>query len=154
MKLSDAIVLGSTGVKLDPKNWLNIDPLGNKCGCLIGMGLFAKLGDNAYMELSGTAPKAILQEWPWLGDYRDVPDASDLPSAIKSERAIEIVSALARRLALGRVSFEEAVEWIRQNEPKEEEVNGGSKDTSCTGHESPPIVRCGDPEGVGVITRE
>lgn len=66
MKLSDAIMLGITRWRLEPRAWICADG-----GCLLGIGLLAtgwKQDKDAAREVV-----AIEQTWPWLTQRFKVP---------------------------------------------------------------------------------
>lgn len=145
-KLSDAIVLGSTYVKLDPNNWLWRD---KTCGCLIGMGL-AEVTQGQYLgTLQGSRPMRILEEWPWLQDIRIYPSDSGMEMA-----AIDIISIMATKVFHGTMKFEDVIQWIRENEPKEEEVNGEGSGSTGTGDVPATVVGSSNQEGVELPTGE
>jgi hypothetical protein len=104
MKLSEAMMLGYTMVKFDPRVYLI-----EGCGCLSGAAL-AATGKEFGM------PDHILAEWPWLDVEFDHPLAAGMRS-----KALHIIDALAFAVERGEWTIEQAADWIRQNEPAEPE---------------------------------
>jgi hypothetical protein len=126
MKLSDAMVLGSTQVKFDPTVWLD-----NRCGCLIGMALYA-IGYDV-----GSSIEAM-EEWPWLLEWRDGPfedDGVDLRFPMGRPPCF-IFSEMANRIAGGVMTFQQAVDWVKANEPEEAVAREDSLTAEETLHEA------------------
>lgn len=105
MKLSEAIMLGRNLIGLDSFTWY--DREANR-GCLLGMGM-AALGR---VEQSGNTE--MLERWPWLSQA--VRGSENGPFQVDG---LSWVSGLARRVENGQISFEQAVDCIRQVEPDE-----------------------------------
>ncbi len=129
MKLSEAVLLGSTNLRLEPKVWQS--PV---CACLIGMGLSA-MGREPREDQAGTRNDAIAM-LPWLADGFAIPSilagnhlvgyftrisvwGVNKPGQLS---AWQIISALAYEVKDGIITLEQAIDWIRENEPQEPEV--------------------------------
>jgi hypothetical protein len=130
MLLSDAIMLGSTQTRLDSSIWYSKE---NQCGCLIGMGLFGS-GATKYVDDMEMDTELVIRTFPWLGENRfEMPEqvrtfkvkhGFTIPcvgfgSGFQEGSAIEIISGMARMIKCGLWTLEQAVDWIRQNEPAE-----------------------------------
>jgi hypothetical protein len=137
MKLSEAIMLGSTQLRFEPKYWMCEDG-----GCLLGLGGYA-LG----VRYEADYNKRILDEhvdeigqitaiWPWINDKFEIPKfLKDLPPYDDTHPfgyvtqncqspyfAKGIISIMAVQIKLGNMTLEQAVDWIRENEPQEAEI--------------------------------
>lgn len=99
MKFSEAIMLGSTVIKLNPYRWLMCGK-----GCLCGMAYFAATGNKEgdYAE--------IIAMWPWL--------SNDVKYKGQQESYISAVSRLAHDVDDREITLEQAVDWVRKHEPK------------------------------------
>jgi hypothetical protein len=114
MKLSDAIILGSTTVKLDASQWLTYDHGKELCkGCLLGAAFHAASG-----EFDASADD-IVREWPWLARRAAVPSPFFVGDGSWAS-IIDIISSMATEVGKKRMTFEQAIEWIRSVEPAEE----------------------------------
>lgn len=111
MKLSDAILLGSTVLKLNSSIYLSVD-----CGCLIGMG--AKALGKAARELFDGKGDFNFQEYPWLLDKVQGPPGLGFYSRTPHP-AFAIIGEMARCIEDGSYTMERAVDWIRSVEPQE-----------------------------------
>ncbi len=111
MRLSEAIVLGSTQTKLDPHDW--------DC-CLIGMGFHALAGLEADIHCSpnNDHPLEAIVRWPWLENRMTAPVLLGWPDGHIAS-ACSIISSLAVRVGRRNITFEQAVDWIRSVEPEE-----------------------------------
>lgn len=109
MKLSDAVMLGFGMIKFDPNVYLE-----DGCGCFIGSGYFAATGAKAASLFDDMFPV-----WPWLMETREMPDWF-LP-CLQGRRipTHRIISMMAIEMGQGRVTLEQAVDWIRSVEPAE-----------------------------------
>ena len=142
--LSEDVMLGSTMISLDPRDWWVDDT----CGCLIGMGMAAR-GLNDQSAASKEARYlAVVRAYPWLAESLSVPK---LLSEAKGRTAEEylamwawhgtakvaaIISCMAYMVKEGSLTLEQAVDWIRANEPKEPEVQTETqevRDDACVG---------------------
>jgi hypothetical protein len=132
MKLSDAIVLGSTEINFKPHYWMCEDG-----GCLLGMGGYAAGVRYTPLEKRGSFSDEIEQItalWPWLATFFEMPQwLRDLPAhglpyyfnqhdPARFWRAKVIISIMACHIKEGHMTMEQAINWIRENEPKEEVV--------------------------------
>jgi hypothetical protein len=100
MKLSEAVLLGSTLVKLDPTIYLS-----NGCGCLLGMAAAA-------MGKKWSLSEDIYVLFPWLMYY----------PAVKLNIELTLAPAISR----GEVTIEQAVDYIRSVEPQDEAVEANA----------------------------
>jgi hypothetical protein len=139
MKLSDAIMLGSTQLRFEPKYWMCEDG-----GCLLGLGGYAvgvryetdeNKRDVATMDEIGK----ITAIWPWINNsvevpqfIRKLPPYEDIyPFAYLSNmgyltnrrtyQAKALISVMAVHVKLGNLTMEQVVDWIRSVEPQEAE---------------------------------
>jgi hypothetical protein len=103
MRLSEAMVLGSTLIQFDPGVFY-IPSCGR--GCLIGFGE-AAVYKGKELDLQR---KFYL--WPWLAN--PVPGSSD--------NYCSAIGEMARAIRRGEKTFEEVVDWVRSVEPAEEEM--------------------------------
>ena len=133
MKLSEAILLGSTQLSLDPRFWLC-----NDGGCLIGMGGYAAgvryIEDWEERQSSADEIEQIKAIWPWISEDRDVPQfLQELPRYSMvypyffvdqrgRDKVKAIISSMACHIKVGHMTLEQAVDWIRENEPQEPEA--------------------------------
>lgn len=149
MKLSDAIMLGSTKTRLSPSVWLG----GNE-GCLIGIGLSAF----GLTSIGGTwVPKEITDRFPWLLEDRPIPDIArtKLPpeefSIVNHFYTVEnkhsapawfIISRMAYLVYHNAITFESAVDWIRSVEPTEalEPETPSAADAATPAHDHQEVV--------------
>jgi hypothetical protein len=134
MKLSEAIMLGTGTVEFDSCDWNH---------CLIGVGLGA-LGVTKGCRIESVS------RWPWLRKPFAVPRKiqetkvfgpfgdHDWFYRAKTE-ALYIISAFATRIDAGVCTLEEAVAWIRENEPQETEVQPEVKSEEPTPAEAVEI---------------
>lgn len=115
MKLSDAVLLGSTtGHKLSNGSW--------NC-CLLGMGVAA------VVQCSDAKQEAVAR-WPWLSDYME---PSYIPSllpwlrryAAEHPHTIDgyvFLTALCCDVLDKKITLEQAVDAIRSVEPQDEPI--------------------------------
>lgn len=114
MRLSEAIMLGSTQTHLSATNWDH---------CLIGMGFHALAGLQTDICIDDTgAPVEAYARWPWLQTFIQYPPPELVGGIRGTGTASQIISGLAGRVVRGDVSLEAAVDWIRSVEPQEEPV--------------------------------
>jgi len=107
VRLSEAIMLGSTmGLKVQNTSWRS---------CLIGIGISAIGKDNI-------GNVEALARYPWLNQSYEVPSiaASGWFAAGKPYQARSIITEMATKVELGEITIEQAVDWIRSVEPREE----------------------------------
>lgn len=102
MKLSQAILLGSTAVTLNPGIWY--DPKRN-CGCLLGGAMYA-VGNRGHILAS-----SIYAEWPWVQET--------MPGRHISY-ACEI-GYFAGLVLAGEMTVDAVADWIRSVEPSDPE---------------------------------
>lgn len=114
MRLSDAVMLGQGLVKFNPIIFLS-----DGCGCLSGAGYAAATG-----KREGDLYD-ILAKWPWLRQTFDTPTilfdgfhARDFPT----DTGHGMITLFALYIQQGHNTLEQAVDWIRQNEPQEDEA--------------------------------
>lgn len=111
MRLSDEIVLGSSLITLNPATWLQ-----DNCGCLIGMAAKSR-GTTEFV------PSYIRSVYPWL--EKEFPVPPDLRTRFcesqRTAQACSIISVYAWAVYMGDCTFENAIGWIRANEPESEE---------------------------------
>jgi hypothetical protein len=117
MKLSDAIELGSTMVELTPT--LYLAKLGDKyIGCLIGQGAFV-MG-----KRPGELTRNVYFDWPempWLQQIFDVPlYLGSIARIVRRAPAYVIIGYMASGIYQGVCTREQALAWIRANEPPDE----------------------------------
>lgn len=107
MKLSEAIMLGSTVIKLDPGCWL----IDGKRGCLCGMAYFAATGkrDASYEQ--------VVKFWPWLQKTELIPPRWATRNRGEQRSAAAVISDIALDVCDGHVPLEKAVAWIETQEP-------------------------------------
>ncbi len=116
MKLSDAVVLGLGLVKFSPDCFLT-----DGCGCLIGAGYAADTG-----KLEENYEKITLH-WPWLLLRMPVPVSlgqnmylvSGYDSKTHSAPVVDIISAMATLIGRKEFSLDDAIAWIKANEPQD-----------------------------------
>jgi hypothetical protein len=148
MKLSESVMLGSTQIKLSGDVYM-----GRNCGCLLGMGMKAQGVDllAAGFVTASDQENEIAQRYPWIMKLFTVPKTQrivSLPSeatgVIKrysfvrnntEAKAKDIISLWAIMVAEGVATIEQAVDWIRENEPQETE-----KEAPQTNMEEPVCV--------------
>jgi len=119
MKLSEAIVLGSTQINFDPfvflfinENGFNREPA--PCGCLLGMAMYAD-GERQDGAIS------FHYRWPWLFRQFPVPEiVGEIYHDRNMASAEAIISTMAFKVKAETITFEQALQWIRDNEPQEE----------------------------------
>ena len=136
MKLSDAIMLGSTKTKLNPDRWLTSDGT----GCLIGIGISAicELHD---IPTWGGLDNEILVRFPWLRQDFPVPEIAKGHDDVWGHlngfkftdlaRAVDIISRMAYLVKAGRMTLEQAVDWIRSVEPPDPPAEVPAIDVAC-----------------------
>lgn len=112
LRLSDAILLGSTLIKLNAGIYLSDY---DNCGCLIGMGVKAigKTGKDILRD-----GEFVLSDYPWLFKKFQVPD--DMHHKCYPIPGFMLIGLMARMIESGTYTFEQALDWIRANEPAEE----------------------------------
>jgi|SRR5579871_1405445 len=114
MKLSEAIMLGRVLVNFTHHKWYSRD---TNCGCLIGMGM-AAVGVPEGVGL--VTDEEVAAMWPWLRERREAPDGLEVGYyRTNYPNAAGIISDMAYLISQGEMTLEQAVEWIRQNEPQE-----------------------------------
>jgi hypothetical protein len=106
MKFSDALVLGSTMIKFTPANFLCCGH-----GCLRGAAYFAATGKN---EIPINGDSVI---WPWLDN--EVPCPPGLRYCCSVGPAKYVINEIAYAVERGEWTIEQALDWIRANEPSE-----------------------------------
>lgn len=94
MRLSDAVVLGSTMIELKPANWHS---------CALGAAGRA-VGILPDLKHPGKVVEHILDQWPWL-------------EANHENRMCEIVTLFDQRVCRGEMTMDQLIEHIRQIEP-------------------------------------
>ncbi len=94
MRLSDAMVLGSTMMVLKPQNW--------HCCVLGAAGRAAGILPNP--DRPGIVVDIILDEWPWLASNNE-------------ERLCEIATLFDQRVCKGEMTLDALIEHVRQIEP-------------------------------------
>ena len=105
MKFSDLVVLGSTIIEFDPTVYLQDD-----CGCLIGMAAAAKHGIH---NLDDGQCWVI---FPWLHEKREL---SCPVCGTVFPRASGSISCVAVHIAHRKITFDDALVYIRSIEPQE-----------------------------------
>jgi hypothetical protein len=115
VKLSEAMILGSTFIKFDPNIYLV-----GQCGCLQGAGYAAATG-KGFAQGSD-----IAAQWPWLKQ-----DIDDPRFPGKSTCGTYVINAFAFAIKRGEMTLEEVVDWVRSVEPSE--VIEPVKEKSCEG---------------------
>lgn len=124
---SDHVILGSTLITLNPRSWLENTGIDTYCGCLIGMAARSE-------GQTHTSPERISYRYPWLSAFLLIPkviqcsvyweqtwpmagpDGMRIPGYA---RAWIILSIFAFEVKSERVSFEEAIAWIKSVELRE-----------------------------------
>jgi hypothetical protein len=151
MKLSEAILLGSTQIRLDPLIWLSHPrEFTENCGCVIGMGLSAIGYDGTHVDFGawGSAElweplEEALRRWPWLS--APVPEGDEIRKKLvlgylemvrcvdecHQLRYLDAISCLAWELYTGRTTLEAVVDWVSAHEPEESAADEGVRDESC-----------------------
>jgi hypothetical protein len=94
VRLSSAMILGSTMVRLKPSSWHS---------CALGAAGKA-VGILPNPDAPGKVVEAILDQWPWLEANNEQP-------------MIEITTLFDQRVCRGDMTFDQLVEYVRQIEP-------------------------------------
>ena len=106
MKFSDLVVLGSTIIEFDPAVYLQ-----DNCGCLIGMAAAAKTG------LLDLVDGEVWKIFPWLHEKRYLPcPVCGVPYFTASAS----ISCMAVHMWCEKITFEQALDYIRSIEPQEQ----------------------------------
>jgi hypothetical protein len=106
VRLSDAMLLGSTMIELRPSNWHS---------CAIGAAGRA-VGILPDLEHPGRVVENILDYWPWL-------------EANHENRLCEIVTLFDQRVCRREMSLDQLIEFVRSIEPP---CSCGSYNCCCT----------------------
>lgn len=114
MKLSEAIMLGSTTCRLEPMN-LNHCALGCAANAM-GMPKHEPFTKRAWDRVN-----AIHKEWPWI--IRS-------PGGVREEYGFQITRMFDGEVCLGFKTLEQLVDWVRSVEPDCGECN--RFDCTCT----------------------
>jgi hypothetical protein len=117
MKLSEAIALGRNNTKLNHTTWLSKN---QECGCLLGIGFSATTRGHELAGIEYVGWDELDKQWPWISEFRQMPH-SLLPRFfnIQDCSATDIISCLAEAVGCGHITFDQAIDWIRENEPQE-----------------------------------
>lgn len=138
MKLSDAMVLGSSLIKFDPYRWISKD---GSCGCAVGMAA-AAVGWREFPTVFD-----LFSTFPLLGRETvppSIPGQRNRPLEVARRMAIPsgtvrpvwmIISLLAMMVGEGKLRFEDLVAWVRQVEAEDEA--GATRAESVL-----PLVEC------------
>jgi|ERR1700722_1856827 len=103
MRLSDAMMLGSTLVKLNADAWNT---------CLLGVSVVATGGKDNWCNSECRA------RWPWI-EIEFVPPPM-IDAGITPRCASAIISLLTVLVEKGAITLEQAVDWVRSVEPAED----------------------------------
>src|ERR1700683_955652 len=130
MRLSDAIMTGS--VVIEKTDWTTY------CCCTLAIALLGVWQkpcepvverethpfewDFEFHHVSSIWKDAACREWPWIRKSFKIPQ--DLVGAVFTSNlysifAIDIISVMFRRVADGKITLEQLVDWVRANEPEE-----------------------------------
>lgn len=120
MRLSEAILLGSTSVKSTPGTLLETYPDGGTYGCALGMACFAESVAVPFDSWTGLGP--VYENWRWLYDRHQIPcgctrfGGEDMPAAVVIAHMFDyhVSGKLAPNWTL-----EQLVDWVRSVEPSE-----------------------------------
>lgn len=107
MRFSEQVVLGSCLIHFQPEFYLH-----NQCGCLIGMA-GAAVGEECFSSVGGQ--KRMTELWPWLFEHHHCV----CPRCQASHQSLSsAISCMAYHVGRGESTFERALEFIREVEPK------------------------------------
>jgi hypothetical protein len=127
MKLSDAILLGSTMHKLDPACW---------DGCLLGVSVRAVGATSNFFN------DEAQRRWPWMvGKKVAMPDFSRYPHI--SLEFTQVISWLDVEVNDGKVTLEQVVDWVRSVEPEESKPAEVECEALLTRHAEDEGTLCG-----------
>lgn len=104
MKLSEAILLGDTLKRCDPKHWISED---GGCGCALGGALLAV----------GADMNKLRAEYEW-NTFRNCPEVKKYWPWLTADHTHKI-SELYRGVASGDRSIEDVAAYVREIEPEE-----------------------------------
>ncbi len=102
MRLSEAIMLGSTTETLDSASWQT---------CLLGIGLHA-IDPAAENFCNDDA----IRRWPWIKSTVEIPCLGSFSGGGEATPS-GIISVLAGDVQKGIVTLEKVVDWVRSVEP-------------------------------------
>jgi hypothetical protein len=109
MKFSEAWVLGSTMIKFNAHLFLSCGK-----GCLRGTAYFAATGKRVM------GPGDDIAVWPWLNNKFACPIPYPFSECLgTATEAAYIINGLAYAVERGEWTIEQALDWIRANEPSE-----------------------------------
>lgn len=110
MKLSEAIMLPSEA-EFNPMVYLDAGS-----GCLLGQAF------NVLTGRTDASCKEICAAWPWLlGEY-PVPKLLYLHRFNKTSTGETIITHFASGIRYGHTTREQCADWVRQNEPQEDQA--------------------------------
>jgi hypothetical protein len=120
MKFSDSVVLGLSIINFNPNIYLN-----DGCGCLIGAAYSADTG------VRNEEYRQVVNRYPWLKQYFEIPEivaqsryripvfGEEVSKDKKQGSANYIISNFAAMIKDGAATLDQAIAWIKANEPQE-----------------------------------
>jgi hypothetical protein len=116
------------------------------CGCALAAGLrgvgkaptLVAFNDESFLFriASDTWKGEAYKEWPWLDDMKVFPNLpaeseyrwlfEEIRRKAENRKAETIISVMFHEVEAGRMTFDQVIDWVRQNEPPEPAVEAGN----------------------------